>query len=134
MKKGNERGRAKNPSCYKKVLILDLSHQVKHRKSLHRDYSLILSIHSVRFSLRTETSITLQLQDQKMIRQGFTGWGALMTNGQNQNLLLLIDIHYSQLINGVYTFPENIGKPINTEYIEGDLCLSPDERYIIVAC
>ena len=45
-----------------------------------------------------------------------------------------VDIHRSRFINGVYTSPENLGNSINTEYIEGDLCVSPDERFIIVSC
>ena len=45
-----------------------------------------------------------------------------------------VDIHRSRLINGAYTAPENLGSPINTEYIEGDLCVSPDEKFIIVSC
>lgn len=45
-----------------------------------------------------------------------------------------IDIHCSRFINGSYSNPENLGKPINTEFIEGDLCVSPDERFIIVSC
>jgi hypothetical protein len=45
-----------------------------------------------------------------------------------------VDIHRSRLINGFYTLPENLGRSINTEHIEGDLCVSPDEQFIIVAC
>ena len=45
-----------------------------------------------------------------------------------------VDIHRSRWISGAYTPPENLGTLINTEYIEGDLCVSPDEQYIIVAC
>ena len=45
-----------------------------------------------------------------------------------------VDIHRSGLINGAYCSPENLGCPPNTEYIEADLCVSPDESYIVVAC
>jgi len=45
-----------------------------------------------------------------------------------------VDIHCSCLINGAYASPENLGNQINTEHIEGDLCVSPDEQFIIVSC
>ena len=45
-----------------------------------------------------------------------------------------VDIHCSHLVSGTCTSPENLGSTINTEYIEGDLCVSPDERFIIVSC
>lgn len=45
-----------------------------------------------------------------------------------------VDIHRSGFINGAYAPPENLGSPPNTEYIEADLCVSPDEGYIIVSC
>ena len=45
-----------------------------------------------------------------------------------------VDIHRSRFINGAYGSPENLGSSINTEYMEGDLCVSPDESYIIVSC
>jgi len=45
-----------------------------------------------------------------------------------------VDIHSSRFINGTFASPENLGNSINTEYIEGDLCVSADERFIIVSC
>ena len=45
-----------------------------------------------------------------------------------------VDIHCSRFINGSYGPPENLGNSINTDYVEGDLCVSPDESFIIVSC
>jgi len=44
------------------------------------------------------------------------------------------DIHRSRFRNGAYSAPENLGRGINTEYIEGDVSISPDESYLVVAC
>ena len=44
------------------------------------------------------------------------------------------DIYRSRFINGAYTVPENIGGKINTQYSEGDLCVAPDESFLIVSC
>ena len=44
------------------------------------------------------------------------------------------DIYRSRYINGAYTMPENLGSTINTPYSEGDLCVDPDESFLIVSC
>jgi hypothetical protein len=44
------------------------------------------------------------------------------------------DIYRSRFINGTYTMPENLGGTINTQYSEGDLCVAPDESFLIVSC
>jgi len=44
------------------------------------------------------------------------------------------DIYRSRFVNGTYTIPENIGGKINTQYSEGDLCVAPDETFLIVSC
>lgn len=44
------------------------------------------------------------------------------------------DIYRSRFINGTYTIPENLGGTINTRYSEGDLCVAPDESFLIVSC
>jgi hypothetical protein len=44
------------------------------------------------------------------------------------------DIYRSRFINGAYTIPENLGGTLNTNYSEGDLCVAPDESFLIVSC
>ncbi len=44
------------------------------------------------------------------------------------------DIYRSRLIHGKYEAPQNLGRPINTPFPEGDLYIAPDESYIIVTC
>ncbi|MCP4723664.1 MAG: hypothetical protein GY863_01435 [bacterium] len=44
------------------------------------------------------------------------------------------DTHLSNFVNGSYSTPVNLGSILNTEYIEGDVCVAPDESFIIVAC
>lgn len=44
------------------------------------------------------------------------------------------DIYRSRLADGSYDTPENLGSTINTKYLEGDLCVAPDESFIIVSC
>ncbi len=44
------------------------------------------------------------------------------------------DIYRSRFINGAYTIPENLGSTVNTRYSEGDLCVAPDESFLIVSC
>ena len=44
------------------------------------------------------------------------------------------DIYRSRYINEAYTTPENLGSTINTRYSEGDLCVAPDESFLIVSC
>jgi hypothetical protein len=44
------------------------------------------------------------------------------------------DIYRSRFINGEYTIPENLGDIVNTQYSEGDLCVAPDESFLIVSC
>jgi len=44
------------------------------------------------------------------------------------------DIYRSRHFNNAYTIPENLGGTINTQYSEGDLCVAPDESFLIVSC
>lgn len=44
------------------------------------------------------------------------------------------DIYRSRFINGAYTIPENLGGKVNTHYWEGDVCVAPDESFLIVSC
>jgi hypothetical protein len=65
------------------------------------------------------------------------GYPALTRDGTlyfSQRNEASIDIHRSRFINGAYNTPENLGPTINTEYSEGDLCVSPDESFLIVSC
>jgi Tol biopolymer transport system component len=41
------------------------------------------------------------------------------------------DIYVSRYVNGVYTTPENLGPAINSEKMEHDPMISPDEQYLI---
>jgi hypothetical protein len=41
------------------------------------------------------------------------------------------DTHKSRFVNGTYSTPENLSHTLNTKYIEGDVCVAPDESYII---
>ncbi len=43
------------------------------------------------------------------------------------------DIHISRFINGSFSTPENLGRVANTVYIEGDMVVSADESFLIVA-
>lgn len=38
------------------------------------------------------------------------------------------DLYSSKIVNGKWRTPENMGKPINTTYWEGDACISPDGK------
>jgi hypothetical protein len=44
------------------------------------------------------------------------------------------DIYHTRFVDGAYTIPENLGGTINTRYSEGDLCVAPDEKFLIVSC
>jgi len=41
------------------------------------------------------------------------------------------DIYRSKLVDGSYQKPENVGNSINTQYLEHDPLIAPDENYII---
>ena len=41
------------------------------------------------------------------------------------------DIYRSHLVNGEYSLAERLGETINTEYIDGDPYIAPDESYMI---
>jgi len=38
------------------------------------------------------------------------------------------DLYSSKIVNGKWRTPENMGKPINTRYWEGEACISPDGK------
>jgi hypothetical protein len=44
------------------------------------------------------------------------------------------DIHLSKFIKGAFSTPANLGSTINTKYIEGDMCVAPDESFLVVSC
>ena len=44
------------------------------------------------------------------------------------------DIHLSRFIKGAFSKPIHLGNIINTKYIEGDMCVAPDESFLIVSC
>jgi len=44
------------------------------------------------------------------------------------------DVYRSQIVNGAYTEPENLGSDINSKFSETDAYVSPDEGYLIVTC
>lgn len=41
------------------------------------------------------------------------------------------DIFVSEIVNGEYTTPKNLGKPVNSPYNEFNPCIAPDESYLI---
>jgi len=41
------------------------------------------------------------------------------------------DLYRSRFVDGSWTEPENLGAPINTEFSEGDLCVAPDQSFIV---
>lgn len=43
------------------------------------------------------------------------------------------DIYRSQLIDGVFQTPKNLGPAINSENYEGDVFVAPDESYLVVS-
>ncbi|UCH11003.1 MAG: PD40 domain-containing protein, partial [Fidelibacterota bacterium] len=44
------------------------------------------------------------------------------------------DLHRSKFRLGSYGQPENLGRTVNTVYSEGDMCVAPDESFLIVSC
>jgi hypothetical protein len=44
------------------------------------------------------------------------------------------DIYRSEFVNGQYGKPENLGDAINTEYLEHDPFIAPDESYLLFTC
>jgi hypothetical protein len=44
------------------------------------------------------------------------------------------DIFRARWVDGAFAEPENIGRTINTPYIEGDLFVARDESFLIVSC
>jgi Tol biopolymer transport system component len=42
------------------------------------------------------------------------------------------DLYRSRLLNGVYSTPENLGGPLNSEFNEGDTVVAPDQSFLIV--
>lgn len=45
-----------------------------------------------------------------------------------------LDIHRSRFVGGSYDIPENLGRPINTEYSEADMFIARDGSFIIASC
>jgi hypothetical protein len=54
-------------------------------------------------------------------------FAAIRPGGHGRN-----DLYRSRLVDGVYQEPENLGRPVNSEYNEGDAVVAPDESYIIL--
>lgn len=46
----------------------------------------------------------------------------------------ILDIYRLELKNGSYGALVNLGETVNTEYAEGDMCIAPDESFLIVSC
>ena len=44
------------------------------------------------------------------------------------------DIHRSRFIHGSFSKPKNLGPSINTKFVEGDMCVAPDESFLVVSC
>jgi hypothetical protein len=65
---------------------------------------------------------------------GVTNSGTLYFPARREDSHGKGDIYRSRFINGAYTIPENIDGKINTQYSEGDLCVAPDESFLIVSC
>jgi Tol biopolymer transport system component len=42
------------------------------------------------------------------------------------------DVYRSRLVNGVYSEPEHLGRPLNSEFNEGDAVIAPDQSFIIL--
>lgn len=57
--------------------------------------------------------------------------GALYFNSDKPGGLGKRDIYRCNYLNGRFSKPENTGKPVNSEFNEGDVFISPDESYII---
>jgi hypothetical protein len=43
------------------------------------------------------------------------------------------DIYRSVWVNGAFGAPEHLGRTVNTPYDEGDMCVSPNGRFLVVA-
>ncbi|MCP4725101.1 MAG: hypothetical protein GY863_08700 [bacterium] len=57
--------------------------------------------------------------------------GSLYFTSRNEGVRGLEDIYCSELINGKYTEPRDLGSPINSDYQESTPFIAPDESYII---
>lgn len=57
--------------------------------------------------------------------------GALYFQSEREGTLGGSDIFVSRLVDGEYTYAENVGPPISSEYDEGDVFIAPDGSYII---
>jgi len=44
------------------------------------------------------------------------------------------DIYLASSINGAFEKPVSLGSTINTKFIEGDMCVAPDESLLVVSC
>ncbi|MCP4724166.1 MAG: hypothetical protein GY863_03975, partial [bacterium] len=55
----------------------------------------------------------------------FSGYYADNTKGR-------FDVYMSELVDGKYTKPKNLGDAINTEHIEHEPYIAPDESYMII--
>ena len=60
--------------------------------------------------------------------------GSLYFGYRSENNIGEGDIHLSRFVNGVFTQPVNLGRPVNTKYSEGDMCVAPDESFLVVSC
>lgn len=60
-----------------------------------------------------------------------TNSGNLYFSGNYENPENQPDIYRSNFINGKYSIPEKLGGDLNSEYYEGHVFVSPDERFII---
>jgi hypothetical protein len=68
------------------------------------------------------------------------GYPSITTNGtlyfpyRSETNVGESDIHRSRFVQGSFSKPINLGSTINTKYIEGDMCVAPDESFLVVSC
>ncbi len=75
--------------------------------------------------------------DEGFLISGYPGIaynGTIYFNQTNERNVGKGDLHRIRFINGKYSVPVNLGRSVNTEYSEGDMCVSPDESFLVVSC
>ncbi|MCP4728140.1 MAG: hypothetical protein GY863_24080 [bacterium] len=60
--------------------------------------------------------------------------GTIYFNKRSENNVGRNDLFYTQFVKGIYGTPVNLGRTVNTIHAEGDLCISPDESFLVVSC
>ena len=67
-------------------------------------------------------------------RPGIARDGSLYFAHRSEKTSGQSDVYRSRFVGDSYATPENLGSTLNTKYLEGDLCIAPDESLIIVSC